>query len=193
MHNQYTLRELLSFLQWTIFSAPPPAPTVVLSSSMMMKAVWCGIKLLLDRAWLPTSHPLSPLATSSVVDSVPRCQTSPRLRLVGCPYCCLRSRALKVKAKGPSHYNFISLNLPLKPRSLMGKFLSGVLQNHHHLFHIVARMLLNQDWRGRKWSRRWWSLVRRGGGWTVAVICMDGGDFLTVYQWCIGVWIVFKS
>ncbi|KAI4354240.1 hypothetical protein L6164_003126 [Bauhinia variegata] len=78
----------------------------------------------------------------------------------GCFY--IRRRPFKVKASaGASHCEFGSLNSPLEPRSLVGKFLSGVLQNHRQLFHVavgeelkllsddrdaaVARTLLNSD------------------------------------------------
>ncbi|KAI4356337.1 hypothetical protein L6164_000367 [Bauhinia variegata] len=74
----------------------------------------------------------------------------------------IRRRPVKVKASaGASHCEFGSLNSPLEPRSPVGKFLSGVLQNHRQLFHVavgeelkllsddrdaaMARMLLNSD------------------------------------------------
>lgn len=48
-------------------------------------------------------------------------------------------RSLRVKARaGASHCEFSSLNSPLEPRSLVGKFLSGVLQNHRQLFHVAV-------------------------------------------------------
>ncbi|OIW21706.1 hypothetical protein TanjilG_08326 [Lupinus angustifolius] len=72
------------------------------------------------------------------------------------------NRPFNIKASvGPSHCEFSSLNSPLEPRSLLGKFLTGVLQNHPQLFHVVvkeelkllsdgrdgavARMMLTQD------------------------------------------------
>ncbi|XP_061366712.1 UV-B-induced protein At3g17800, chloroplastic-like isoform X2 [Gastrolobium bilobum] len=82
-------------------------------------------------------------------------------KLVGSPCLCLKGRPMKVKASaGRRHCEFSSLNSPLEPRSMVGKFLSGVLQNHPQLFHnvtmeelrllsddrdsAVARMLLSQ-------------------------------------------------
>lgn len=56
---------------------------------------------------------------------------------------------MKVKASsGQSHCEFRSLNTPLEPRTNVGKFLSGVLQNHPQLFHINAKeelKLLSDD------------------------------------------------
>lgn len=62
---------------------------------------------------------------------------------------------------GASHCQFSSLNSPLLPQSTVGKFLSGVLQNHRNLFHVavqeelklladdrdaaVSRMILSSD------------------------------------------------
>ena len=44
-----------------------------------------------------------------------------------------------VKAStGASHCEFSSLNSPLEPKSDVGKFLSGVLQNHRHMFHVAV-------------------------------------------------------
>lgn len=55
----------------------------------------------------------------------------------------LRCRRVKVKVKvkassEASQCQFSSLNSPLEPRSLVGKFLSGVLQNHRSLFHVAV-------------------------------------------------------
>lgn len=41
-------------------------------------------------------------------------------------------------SSGASQCQFSSLNSPLKTRSLVGKFLSGVLQNHRSLFHVAV-------------------------------------------------------
>lgn len=61
----------------------------------------------------------------------------------------LRRKTMKVKASsGQSHCEFRSLNTPLEPRTNVGKFLSGVLQNHPQLFHINAKeelKLLSDD------------------------------------------------
>ena len=91
---------------------------------------------------LPTSSS-SPCPLSS--SPKPHLRFFPR-KLVGG----LRRRPLlKVKASsGPSHCEFSSLNSPLEPRSHVGKFLSGVLQNHRQLFHVVAKeelKLLSDD------------------------------------------------
>ncbi|KAJ7961611.1 UV-B-induced protein, chloroplastic [Quillaja saponaria] len=52
---------------------------------------------------------------------------------------CIRHRPLSVVASaGASHCEFSSLNSPLEPRSLAGKFLSSVLQNHRQLFHVAV-------------------------------------------------------
>ncbi|KAK7395416.1 hypothetical protein VNO78_15974 [Psophocarpus tetragonolobus] len=73
-----------------------------------------------------------------------------------------KPRAARVRASaGRRHCEFSSLNAPLEPRSDVGKFLGGVLQNRRQLFHVVvkeelkmlsddrdsafARMLLSQD------------------------------------------------
>ncbi|XP_061360472.1 UV-B-induced protein At3g17800, chloroplastic-like [Gastrolobium bilobum] len=51
----------------------------------------------------------------------------------------LRRRPIRVKASAEaSHCEFSSLNSPLEPRSLVGKFLGGVLQNHPQLFHVAV-------------------------------------------------------
>lgn len=54
-----------------------------------------------------------------------------------------------IKASGgASHCEFSSLNSPLEPRSLVGKFLSGVFQNHRQLFHVAVQeelKLLSDD------------------------------------------------
>ncbi|CAL0304548.1 unnamed protein product [Lupinus luteus] len=59
------------------------------------------------------------------------------------------NRPLNIKASAePSHCEFSSLNSPLAPRSLVGKFLTGVLMNHPQLFHVVVKeelKLLNDD------------------------------------------------
>lgn len=56
---------------------------------------------------------------------------------------------LRVRASGGRrHCEFSSLNAPLEPRSLVGKFLSGVLQNRRQLFHVVTKeelKLLSDD------------------------------------------------
>lgn len=86
-------------------------------------------------------------SSSSSLSSLPKphLKFSPSfpIRLVGGPCFSLRnipSRPLKVKASaGPSHCEFSSLNSPLEPRSQVGKFLTGVLQNHPQLFHVVAK------------------------------------------------------
>ena len=92
----------------------------------------------------------------------PAARPSPRLWLVGGPCFCLRSKSLKVKATGPSHCDFSSLNSPLALRSPVGNFLGGMSQNHRQLLHIT-RMLLNQDLnedKGGGWGsgsrERWW-------------------------------------
>lgn len=47
---------------------------------------------------------------------------------------------MRVRASaGRRHCEFSSQNAPLEPRSLVGKFLSGVLQNRRQLFHVVAK------------------------------------------------------
>ena len=56
----------------------------------------------------------------------------PNLRV--CP------KVMRVRASaGRRHCEFSSQNAPLEPRSLVGKFLSGVLQNRRQLFHVVAK------------------------------------------------------
>ncbi|MED6219603.1 hypothetical protein PIB30_117268 [Stylosanthes scabra] len=51
----------------------------------------------------------------------------------------LRRRRLVVRAgAGATPCEFSSLNSPLEPRSTVGKFLSGVLQNHRQLFHVAV-------------------------------------------------------
>lgn len=55
--------------------------------------------------------------------------------------CCFntRRRPGNVKASaGASHCEFSSLNSPLEPKSHVGKFLSGVLQNHRQMFHVAV-------------------------------------------------------
>ncbi|TKY66186.1 hypothetical protein E2542_SST09053 [Spatholobus suberectus] len=56
---------------------------------------------------------------------------------------------MRVRASaGRRHCEFSSLNAPLEPRSLVGKFLSGVLQDRRQLFHVVAKeelRLLSDD------------------------------------------------
>jgi hypothetical protein len=56
---------------------------------------------------------------------------------------------LIIKASaGASHCEYSSLNSPLLPRSQVGKFLSGVLQNHRSLFHVAVQeelKLLSDD------------------------------------------------
>lgn len=68
---------------------------------------------------------------------------------------------MRAMSGGRRHCEFGSLNAPLEPRSPVGKFLSGVLQNRRQLFHVVtkeelkmlsddrdsavARMVLSQD------------------------------------------------
>lgn len=47
---------------------------------------------------------------------------------------CRPIRRAKIKASA----GVCSLNSPLEPRSLVGKFLSGVLQNHRQLFHVAV-------------------------------------------------------
>ncbi|CAL5195460.1 unnamed protein product [Lathyrus oleraceus] len=77
--------------------------------------------------------------------------------------CNNNSTKLKVikASAGASHCQFSSLNSPLLPQSTVGKFLSGVLQNHRNLFHVavqeelklladdrdaaVSRMILSSD------------------------------------------------
>ncbi|KAK7373582.1 hypothetical protein VNO80_06997 [Phaseolus coccineus] len=71
-------------------------------------------------------------------------------------------KGLTVRASaGRRHCEFSSLNAPLEPRSLVGKFLGGMLQNRRQLFHMVvkeelkmlsddrdsaiARMVISQD------------------------------------------------
>ncbi|XP_028765339.1 UV-B-induced protein At3g17800, chloroplastic [Neltuma alba] len=50
-----------------------------------------------------------------------------------------RSRPINVKASaGASPCEFSSLNSPLEPKSHVGKFLSGVLQNHRQMFHVAV-------------------------------------------------------
>lgn len=72
-----------------------------------------------------------------------------------------RGMSVRAMSGGRRHCEFGSLNAPLEPRSLVGKFLSGVLQNRRQLFHVVtkeelkmlsddrdsavARMVLSQD------------------------------------------------
>ncbi|KAG4921602.1 hypothetical protein GLYMA_18G158300v4 [Glycine max] len=49
-------------------------------------------------------------------------------------------KVMRVRASaGRRHCEFSSQNAPLEPRSLVGKFLSGVLQNRRQLFHVVAK------------------------------------------------------
>ncbi|KAG5017793.1 hypothetical protein JHK85_023929 [Glycine max] len=56
----------------------------------------------------------------------------PNLRV--CP------KVMRVRASaGRRHCEFSSQNAPLEPRSLAGKFLSGVLQNRRQLFHVLAK------------------------------------------------------
>ncbi|KAJ7950527.1 UV-B-induced protein, chloroplastic [Quillaja saponaria] len=52
--------------------------------------------------------------------------------------CCRRRPLSVIASAGASHCEFSSLNSPLEPRSLAGKFLSNVLQNHRQLFHIAV-------------------------------------------------------
>lgn len=58
-------------------------------------------------------------------------------------------KRLTVRASaGRRHCEFSSLNAPLEPRSLVGKFLGGVLQNRRQLFHVVAKeelKMLSED------------------------------------------------
>ncbi|PNX79057.1 hypothetical protein L195_g035040, partial [Trifolium pratense] len=58
-------------------------------------------------------------------------------------------KKLIVKASaGASHCEYSSLNSPLLPRSQVGKFLSGVFQNHRSLFHVAVQeelKLLSDD------------------------------------------------
>lgn len=52
-----------------------------------------------------------------------------------------RSRVplIKASAGASSHCESSSLNTPLLPRTQVGKFLSGVLQNHRNLFHVAVQ------------------------------------------------------
>ncbi|XP_027335382.1 UV-B-induced protein At3g17800, chloroplastic-like [Abrus precatorius] len=58
-------------------------------------------------------------------------------------------KGMRVRASGGRrHCDFSSINAPLEPKSLVGKFLSGVFQNHRQLFHVVAKeelKLLSDD------------------------------------------------
>jgi len=58
-------------------------------------------------------------------------------------------KGLTVRASaGRRHCEFSSLNAPLEPRSPVGSFLGGVLQNRRQLFHVVAKeelKMLNDD------------------------------------------------
>ncbi|KAK7339110.1 hypothetical protein VNO77_19754 [Canavalia gladiata] len=83
--------------------------------------------------------PPSSLSSSSS-SSCLSLKLKPHLRFVG----------MKVRASGGRRQcEFSSINAPLEPtRSLVGKFLSGVLQNHRQLFHVVAKeelKLLSHD------------------------------------------------
>ncbi|TKY68680.1 cell division control protein 48 [Spatholobus suberectus] len=49
-----------------------------------------------------------------------------------------RRRPFIRASAGASHCEFSSLNSPLEPRSMVGKFLGGVLQNHPQLFHVAV-------------------------------------------------------
>ncbi|RDY04544.1 UV-B-induced protein, chloroplastic, partial [Mucuna pruriens] len=49
-----------------------------------------------------------------------------------------RRRPLTRASGGARPCEFSSLNSPLEPRSMVGKFLSGVLQNHPQLFHVAV-------------------------------------------------------
>ncbi|KAE9592126.1 hypothetical protein Lal_00013048 [Lupinus albus] len=59
------------------------------------------------------------------------------------------NRVLNIKGSaGPSHCEFSSLNSPLASRTLVGKFLNGVMLNHPQLFHVVVKeelKLLSDD------------------------------------------------
>lgn len=46
---------------------------------------------------------------------------------------------IKASAGASSHCESSSLNTPLLPRTQVGKFLSGVLQNHRNLFHVAVQ------------------------------------------------------
>ncbi|KAK7256111.1 hypothetical protein RIF29_29545 [Crotalaria pallida] len=94
-----------------------------------------------------------PSSSSSPLSSLPkpRLKFSPTFpnKLVFFSLRKIPNRPLKVKASaGPSHCEFSSLNSPLEPRSLVGKHLTAVLQNHPQLFHVVAKKelkLLSDD------------------------------------------------
>ncbi|WVZ17841.1 hypothetical protein V8G54_010823 [Vigna mungo] len=49
-----------------------------------------------------------------------------------------RRRPFIRASAGASPCEFSSLNSPLEPRSMVGKFLSGVLQNHPQMFHVAV-------------------------------------------------------
>uniref|UniRef100_A0A5B7AH65 Putative F21O3.2 protein n=1 Tax=Davidia involucrata TaxID=16924 RepID=A0A5B7AH65_DAVIN len=54
-----------------------------------------------------------------------------------------RRALIAVASAEASHCEFSSLNTPLEPKSLAGKFLSGVLQNDREYFHVaVAKQLV---------------------------------------------------
>jgi Fe2+ transport system protein B len=46
---------------------------------------------------------------------------------------------IKASTGASSHCESSSLNTPLLPRTQVGKFLSGVLQNHRNLFHVAVQ------------------------------------------------------
>lgn len=58
-------------------------------------------------------------------------------------------KGLTVRASaGRRHCECSSLHAPLEPRSLVGKFLGGMLQNRRQLFHMVVKeelKMLNDD------------------------------------------------
>ncbi|BAT84280.1 hypothetical protein LR48_Vigan03g119500 [Vigna angularis] len=58
-------------------------------------------------------------------------------------------KGLTVRASaGRRHCEFSSLNAPLEPNSLVGKFLGGVLQNRRQMFHVAAKeelKMLSED------------------------------------------------